>query len=800
MKKWKRIMAFLLCLTLLSFAVPSVQVDVFASELPSVTMDGASIRTTGKSGLRFKITVKNVSRSLNYGIALTHNDKTVTVSLENGYDKVYSYDKATDTLEYTAVITGLQPSDFDKSFDAVGFVTFKQDNEEVTLNTNTITRSIQKVADLAGYVYDSTTDTWTATNNSQTTSEDTVTEAITTEVSKPATTESVTTEVSEPVTTTESVTTEVSEPVTTTESVTTEVSEPATTESVTTEVSEPATTTESVTTEVSEPTTSDNATTQAPSSTEENEPIMEIGDFRILQMSDGCSVSANANNTATVTFTNSYDALYLAFPKGKTAADYASVSINLTCEEQFGFALTDSNGNNLKTSYPGYTITYSTTGDYVLTFDTLDTDVTAPLTNGTMLRIMTLDRINTWDAKHTPIILNSITFREKKTSQDNDTTLLKTYEDIFGYVGNAVDLAHLQSADTLSYIKSEYNSVTLGNQMKPDYILQKNFSKTLVSKESATNDLNYTIPDGYEEELVPELNFETVDKTLKIASENGLKMRGHTLIWHSQTPNWFFRENYDSNGDFVTPEVMNQRIIFYVTNVMKHICDSPYADVIYAWDVANEYLHQGTNANNSGWVGVYGDSIIQNGKLVTSPEYVKLAFATASSILESYQMRDSVHLFYNDYNTYGVTTECCELIDYLNTTDNLNPDGQKLCDGIGMQSHLDVMWPKVEYYLKTLDTFIQKGYEIQITELDVTLNYLGNENTEEERNIYWKELMEGIVTRQKESHAITSFTIWGLYDDISWRNQYTPLLFSHSYYEPKEAYHIVIQAAEAYYN
>ena len=459
--------------------------------------------------------------------------------------------------------------------------------------------------------------------------------------------------------------------------------------------------------------------------------------------------------------------------------------------------MTDSECNNIKTSYPAYTVTYSTTADYTLTFDTVDTDVTTPLSEGTLLRIMTLHQINNYDAKHYPITLNSITFREKKLPQENGETLLSTYKDIFGYVGNAIDLAHLQNSETVNYIKSEYNSVTLGNEMKPDYILQKNYAKTLIATSDAPSD--YVIPEGYTEEQIPELNFEKVDKTLQLASENGLKMRGHTLIWHSQTPSWFFRENYDSNGDFVTPEVMNQRIIFYVTNVMEHVCNSEYADVIYAWDVANEYLHQGTNSSNSGWVGVYGDSIVQGGKLITNPEYVKLAFATASSILEKHNMRDSVHLFYNDYNTYGVIDECCELIDYLNTQDDLNSNGTKLCDGIGMQSHLDVMYPNMEIYFRALDTFIAKGYEIQITELDVTLNYLGNQNTEEERLVYWQDLMEGIVKRQKESHAITSFTIWGMYDDISWRSAQTPLLFSHSYYEPKDAYYIVLEAAKLYY-
>ena len=115
-----------------------------------------------------------------------------------------------------------------------------------------------------------------------------------------------------------------------------------------------------------------------------------------------------------------------------------------------------------------------------------------------------------------------------------------------------------------------------------------------------------------------------------------------------------------------------------------------------------------------------------------------------------------------------------------------------------MQSHLDVMWPNVTQYLKAVESFANKGYEIQITELDVTLNMLGNQNTEEERLVYWQELMEGLIAKKKAGANITAFVVWGLYDDISWRKQYTPLLFSESYYDKKEAYDIVIQAAQTY--
>ena len=520
----------------------------------------------------------------------------------------------------------------------------------------------------------------------------------------------------------------------------------------------------------------------------------------IAKMDDGVTANVQSDGSLLLQFTDVYQKIYFWLPDNTTAEDYFSATVDVNIEEQFGFALTDAEGSIIKEEYPGYDVGYSSDHQYTLPFDAPGSAADGrTMADGRMIQLQTLKSASFGNpGRHANIILKDLKLIPRKTSEETGPTLLDAYGKIFDHIGNAGDLANLQNPNDVAYYKTEYNSFTLGNQMKPDYILRKNGEKTLVSATDAKEKYGYIIPDDYTEDTVPKLYFDVMDEALKLAQENGIQMRGHTLIWHQQTPSWFFKEGYQNNGAFVSPDVMNARVKFYVANVMEHVCNGAYKDVIYAWDVTNEYLHQGTDPNKSGWIGVYGDSIVKNGTVSTEPEYVKIAFQTADAILRKTGLRDKVHLFYNDYNTYGEINECIALINYLNKKDTWNAEGVKLCDGIGMQSHLDVMWPSVDQYLKAMDAFRKAGFEIQITELDVTLNMLGNQNTEAERLVYWKDLMEGILKQKANGADITAFIIWGMYDAGSWRAQYTPLLWGNSYYDKKEAYQIVLDAAKTY--
>lgn len=385
-----------------------------------------------------------------------------------------------------------------------------------------------------------------------------------------------------------------------------------------------------------------------------------------------------------------------------------------------------------------------------------------------------------------------------------------TYKDIVPYVGAAVNYGsysprELRTSKTLSFIKKHFNSFTLENEMKPDNILGNSASKLTVAQ---AKEKGYYIPANYTEKTVPELNFAQVDGALSVAAKNGLKMRAHTLVWHSQTPGWFFTKEYDG-GSVVSTDVMDTRLDFYIHNVMAHVMNKEKAltgssgSIVYAWDVVNEYLHR--LSFGKVWDTVYGNK-------GASPSYVKKAFELAYDMLKSYGVQDKVTLFYNDYNTYFGVQETLDLVNFIN-----KDEPAKICGGIGMQSHVDVKVPTVKQYGDALEKFLASGYEIQITELDFTINFdtdgerpsyafKDEGETDADQELFVKNLMETIITKQKNRDkavnpkGITSITLWGLTDSTSWRASCQPLLFAENIDEPKASYFAFLDAAKVWKN
>ncbi len=280
---------------------------------------------------------------------------------------------------------------------------------------------------------------------------------------------------------------------------------------------------------------------------------------------------------------------------------------------------------------------------------------------------------------------------------------------------------------------------------------------------------------------------------MEIANEYGLQMRGHTLMWHQQTSARFFVEDYSSSStDVVSTSVMDARIKFYVETVMKHVMDKEVeltgeaGTIVYAWDVTNEYVHRSNSSTSTTWTDVYGDMGLE-------PTYVKLAYETAYNMLKDYGVEDDVTLFYNDYNEYDCADDIISLIEYINDGEEAN-----ICGGIGMQSHITISYPSITKYGEALDKFLATGLEVQVTELDIGIESGQTESDQADR---YKDIFSLLISKQKNRDTtvspkgITGVTIWGLYDTLSWRSSYNPLLFGSSISDPKEAFYSVIEAA-----
>ncbi|MCH5272419.1 MAG: endo-1,4-beta-xylanase [Lachnospiraceae bacterium] len=417
-------------------------------------------------------------------------------------------------------------------------------------------------------------------------------------------------------------------------------------------------------------------------------------------------------------------------------------------------------------------VEYHCKGDTVTEF-TLSPDITDRVTG---IGLMALDVVD--DFSRYKVTVYEITFHMDAGYKPAPTptpfvpdstdgaTLLNTYGSAFGRIGTCINYSQLQNPTTLAQLKTQYNSITLENEMKPDFLL--GWSPSLISVSEAKA-LGYVIPDNYKETTVPKINFGTVDNVMRICAKNGIGLRAHTLVWHSQTPSWFFRQGYNGSGAYVSKEQMDARMEFYIRTVMTHVYDNEYGYVVYSWDVVNEYVH----ATNSGWEAVYGNQGL-------TPSFVKLAYEIADDVLKDYGIRDEVTLIFNDFNTYLDTAKIKSVMQFINA------EG-KICDGVGMQAHLSTSYPTEFQFKSTVQTFLNEGYEVQITEMDV-----GNKG-EEVQALYLYELMKYLLEIKKAGGKITGITYWGLADNVSWRKDDSPLLFS-TLTQPKKAYYRVLQA------
>ena len=378
----------------------------------------------------------------------------------------------------------------------------------------------------------------------------------------------------------------------------------------------------------------------------------------------------------------------------------------------------------------------------------------------------------------TSVNVQAATSNDKHNYSSTDKTSLKdTYSKTFGEVGSAATIAQLEDSNTLDFIKKHYNSITMENETKPDALLGSTAKKIKVSEAKKKG---LIIPEGYSEKYVPNIDFTNIDKVLKIASKNKLDVRFQTLIWHNQTPAWFFKEGYEGENNYVDPATMDKRVEYYVKNVMNHVYSSKYGKVVYAWDIANEYLHN-TDSGECKWTQIYGDEGLK-------PAYIKKAFTYANEMLARHKKTNKVKLFYNDYNTYLEADNIVEMISYINSD-------KKICDGIGMQTHLDVDWPDASFIGQAIDKFKNAGLEIQLTEIDATINYREDKYTLKDQANYYFDLMKMLIDKKQNGANITGITFWGLYDEMSWRKDGKPLLFV-DMNTPKEAYYAVIKAAD----
>lgn len=331
-------------------------------------------------------------------------------------------------------------------------------------------------------------------------------------------------------------------------------------------------------------------------------------------------------------------------------------------------------------------------------------------------------------------------------------SLKELYKDDF-LMGIATTNDMMDVEDYRQLIGRQFNSMTLGNSFKPD---------SLLDRETTLSDL-----DKYME--CPAVKFDNVKKELDFAVENGMTVRGHTLVWHSQTPGWIFYKDYDPNGELADRELMLKRMENYIKTVVTW-ADENYPGLVSCWDVVNEAADDGGGMRKSLWYETVGEDFVQR------------AFEYARKYAP-----EGTKLFYNDYNSYQNQKQK-DIIEMLTP---IIADGN--IDGMGMQSHINTDI-SVPIYMTALKKYADLGLEVHVTELDIAAKKSAD-NWREDQGEYFRKFMSELLKFERDGVNIKSVTIWGLNDCLSWKAADLPLLFDDDL-SKKPAFDGVVQAAE----
>ena len=308
-------------------------------------------------------------------------------------------------------------------------------------------------------------------------------------------------------------------------------------------------------------------------------------------------------------------------------------------------------------------------------------------------------------------------------------------------------------------MRQQFSILTPENELKPDSVLDVAGSKKLAA----------------EDETAVAIHLNNAKPLLNFAKENGMKVHGHVLVWHSQTPEAFFHEGYDPGKPLVSKEVMLGRLENYIREVLTQT-EEQYPGVIVSWDVVNEAIDDSTkwmrSGTQSGWIRVFGDE-----------EFILRAFEYARKYAA-----EGVLLYYNDYST----ADSGKLAGITRLLNLLIPEGN--IDGYGFQMHHSLSWPGNAQMEKAVERIAGLGLKLRVSELDIGISKYTEETLQKQADKY-RAMMEIMLRFADRTEAVQ---VWGLKDDMSWRqstSEKNPLLFDRNM-NPKPAFYAVLEAAQ----
>lgn len=358
----------------------------------------------------------------------------------------------------------------------------------------------------------------------------------------------------------------------------------------------------------------------------------------------------------------------------------------------------------------------------------------------------------------------------KKDYQRDIPELKNAFKDYFP-IGTCVNPEQISSSDIHSeFIKYQYNALVPGNFMKPDAL--------------QPTEGNFV--------------WDTADKYVEFGKENNMILRGHTLVWHSQIPDWFFEDPEDSSKP-ASRELLMSRLEKHIKTVVGH-----YKGKIDYWDVVNEVISDssGLRGNNehSKWKSIIGDL---DGDGYDS-DYIELAFKYAR------EADPEAKLIINDYGTEGSTRKRDDL---YNLVESMLKKGIPV-DGVGLQMHISMYSPSAQEIKECIEKFASlkkynPDFTVQVTELDMSIYSSDSEGVKpvtddikaQQANQY-KALFD-VFKEEAKKDNLSLVMFWGNADDDTWLDTFpvksgrlnAPLLFDRNL-QAKPAYWAIVDPSK----
>lgn len=416
---------------------------------------------------------------------------------------------------------------------------------------------------------------------------------------------------------------------------------------------------------------------------------------------------------------------------------------------------------------------------------------------------------------------NGISRSQDNWLADSVPSIKQTYSDTFDYIGLAVEYGNfglkytgnnkytgtythdkswgtpseLYYSEVQQGISKHANTITLGNELKPQFLLQwwnGDGSSQPTAKFTASNGQTIQVPDKLNGEAL-------IYATLNAAKNAGVKMRGHVLTWHSQTPEGFFREKYSKDGALVSKKVMTARHEWYIKTVLECVAQWEKANgyagketgnhLIWAWDVVNEAMaDDASDPSTDSWLrgstaGTKDKDPANGGsrwyEIYKNEEFIINAFRFANAYAPA-----DVKLCYNDYNEYmaNKTSSIEHIARLIKKGEEQSIAGKSVSprlDAIAMQSHVGTSWPSISEYESALKKFLAIA-DVHVSELD--FNAETQQAAEKSYADYFK-MLKNYGKNYSNPYKITCVTIWGINNESSWINPSNgkttyPLLFN----------------------